>query len=144
MTKTGYEQDFYAWLMEQAAHMRAKKWRALDIDNIAEELEALGREQRHALRSHLRILLIHLLKWAYQPERRTESWRHSIGNARAEIDGRLEMSPSLRRELSDVVAWAYQRARHAAANETGILLETFPETCPWDLGRLQDDDFLPE
>ena len=144
MAKSGYEQDFYAWLMEQAAHMRAKKWRALDIDNIAEELEALGREQRHALRSHLRILLIHLLKWAYQPERRTEGWCHSIGNARAEISGRLEMSPSLRRELPDVVAWAYQRARRAAANETGTPLETFPETCPWSLERLQDEDFLPE
>jgi Domain of unknown function DUF29 len=144
MTKTGYEQDFYAWLMEQAAHVRAKEWEDLDIKNIAEELEALGREQRHAVRSHLRILLIHLLKGAYQPERRSESWRHSIGNARTEIDGRLEMSPSLRRELPDVLTWAYQRARRATADETGIPLATFPETCPWSLKQLQDEVFLPE
>lgn len=54
MTQTGYEQDFYAWLMEQAAHVRGKEWEALDIDNLAEELETLGREQRHAIRSQLR------------------------------------------------------------------------------------------
>ena len=144
MTKTGYEQDFYVWLMEQATHIRAKEWEALDIDNLAEELEALGREQRHAIRSHLRILLIHLLKWACQPERRSESWRHSIGNARAEIEGRLEMSPSLRRELPDLLAWAYPRARRATADESGIPPTRFPETCPWSTEQVQDEDFLPE
>jgi hypothetical protein len=144
MTQTGYEQDFYAWLMEQAAHVRGKEWEALDIDNLAEELETLGREQRHAIRSQLRILVIHLLKWAHQPARRSESWRHSIGNARAEIDGRLEMSPGLRRELLDVLGWAYPRARRAAADETGLPLAMFPETCPWSLEALQDEDFLPE
>ena len=144
MTKTGYEQDFYAWLNAQAAHLRAKQWGALDVDNLAEEIESLGKEQRHAVRSHLRILLIHLLKWVYQPERRTESWRVSIGNARAEIDGRLEMSPSLRRDLPDSLTWAYPRARRGAAVETGLPLMTFPEVCPWSFDQLQDDAFLPE
>jgi Domain of unknown function DUF29 len=144
MNKTGYEQDFHAWLNEQAAHLRAKAWGALDIDNLVEEIESLGREQRHAIRSHLCILLIHLLKWAYQPERRPESWLASIGNARAEIDGRLEMSPSLRRELSAFMSWAYPRARQAAADETGLPKATFPETCPWGIDQLQAPDFWPE
>lgn len=144
MIETGYEQDFYAWLMTQAAHLRAKAWDALDIDHLAEEIEDLGNEQRHAIASHLRILLLHLLKWAHQPERRGESWRHSINNARAEIDGRLTMSPSLRRQLPAFLAWAYPKARRAAADETGLPLATFPETCPRSLEQLLDEGFLPE
>jgi hypothetical protein len=144
MTKAGYEQDFYAWLNAQAGYLRAKQWEALDSENLAEEVESLGGEQRHAIRSHLRILLIHLLKWANQAERRSESWRASIGNARAEIDGRLDMNPSLRRELPDFLVWAYPRARRAAAVETGLPLTTFPEICPWLLDQLQDDSFVPE
>jgi Domain of unknown function DUF29 len=144
MVETGYEQDFYAWLMTQAAHLRAKAWDALDIDRLVEEIEDLGNEQRHAVASHLRILLLHLLKWAYQPERRGESWRHSINNARAEIDGRLTMSPSLRSQLPTLLGWAYPKAQRAAADETGLPPAIFPETCPWSLGQLLDEDFLPE
>lgn len=144
MTKIGYEQDFYGWLMEQAGYVRAKDWEALDIDNIVEELEALGRNQRDQIRGHVRRLVIHFLKWAYQAELRAESWRHIIINARAEIDDRLAISPSLRRELPDILAWSYPRGRRAAADEAGLPLVTFPETCPWSLEQLQDEDFLPE
>ena len=70
MTEPRYEADFYAWLQAQAAHLRAKEWKGLDIDNLAEELDTLGRSERNAVWSHVRILLLHLLKWAYQPERR--------------------------------------------------------------------------
>jgi hypothetical protein len=138
MTKTGYERDFYAWLTEQAAHLRAKQWEALDLENVVEVIESLGNEQRHAVESHLRALLLHLLKWTYQPERRRRSWRSSINNARAEIEARPRRSPSLQRELPEFLSWAYPKARHAAADEMGLPPSTFPETCPWSLDQLQE------
>jgi hypothetical protein len=144
MTQTGYQEDFYAWLMTQAGHLRAKRFGALDLDNLVEEIESLGNEQRHAIESHLRILLLCLVKWLSQPERRGEGRRHSINNARAEIEARLRRNPSLRHEVPEFLAWAYPKARRAAADETGLPRAMVPETCPWTLEQLQDEDFLPE
>jgi Domain of unknown function DUF29 len=99
MTETRYETDFYGWLQVQAAHLRAKEWNGLDIGNLAEELDTLGRSERNAVWSHLWVLLLHLLKWAYQPERRGRSWRRSILLARQHLARRLRDSPSLSPEL---------------------------------------------
>jgi hypothetical protein len=137
-----YETDFYHWTQTQAAALRAKDLGALDLEHLAEEIESLGHEQEHAVASHLRILTLHLLKVAYQRQRRL-SWLRSIRNARDEIDLRLRRNPSLKPRLSEFLAWAYPRARKAAAEETRLPLATFPETCPWSLDQLQDDDFLP-
>jgi hypothetical protein len=144
MTETRYETDFYGWLQVQAAHLRAKEWNGLDIDNLAEELDTLGRSERNAMWSHLRVLLLHLLKWAYQPERRGRSWRRSILLARQHLARRLRDSPSLRPELLAFVVEAYADARRLAAVETDLPSATFPETCPWTLDQLQDEAFLPE
>jgi hypothetical protein len=143
MSKTQYETDFYAWLTEQAGHLRAKRWEALDIENLVEELDTLGRSERNALWSHLRILLLHLLKWRYQPERRTRSWRGSITRARQNVARRLQQ-PSLRRELSDFITEAYADARRLAADQTGLPLATFPEMCEWNEDQVQDVDFFPK
>jgi hypothetical protein len=142
MTQTGYDQDFYAWTQVQLAHLRTKDWAALDLEHVVEEIEDLGNEQAHAVVSHLRILAIHLLKVAYQ-RRRARSWLRSIRSARVEIEWRLQRSPSLRPRLQEFLAWAYPKARKAAAEDTGLPLATFPETCPWSLEQLQDEDFLP-
>jgi hypothetical protein len=139
-----YDTDFYGWTQAQAAALRAKDWAALDLDHVAEEIEALGNEQRHAVRSHLRVLLWHLLKWAYQPDHRSRSWLISIANARAEIADRLEDYPSLRPHVPALLAAAYPRARRLAAAEMGLPLATFPETCPWPLAQVLDEDFWPE
>ena len=143
MSKIQYEHDFSAWLQQQAEALRAKDWSALDVDNLIEELETLGRSERNALWSHLRILLMHLLKWRYQPERRTRSWRGSITRARQQVARRLPQ-PSLHRELPDFITEAYADARRLAADETGLPLATFPETCEWTAVELQNLDFLPE
>ena len=143
MSKMQYEHDFSAWLQQQAEALRAKDWSALDVDNLIEELETLGRSERNALWSHLRILLMHLLKWRYQPERRTRSWRGSITRARQQVARRLPQ-PSLHRELPDFITEAYADARRLAADETGLPLATFPETCEWTAVELQNLDFLPE
>jgi hypothetical protein len=139
-----YDTDFYTWTQTQAAALRAKDWAALDLDHLAEEIEALGNEQRHAVRSHLRVLLWHVLKWAYQPDHRGPSWRTSILNARVEIADRLEDYPSLRPRVPTLLASAYPRARRLASAETGLPLATFPEACPWTVEQVLDEDFWPE
>jgi hypothetical protein len=93
----------------------------------------LGNEPRHAVRSQLRVLLWHLLTWAYQPDHRGARWLTSIGNARAEIADRLEDQPSLGPLVPALLASAYPRARHLAATETGLPLATFPDVRPWPL-----------
>jgi hypothetical protein len=144
MTAPDYDTDFYAWTRQQAQALAAKDWRALDLDHLVEEIESLGNEQRHAVRSHLRVLLWHLLKWAYQPDHRSASWRTSILNARAEITDRLEDNRSLRPLLPTLLTWAYPRARRLAAAETDLPLATFPEACPWDLAQVLEEDWWPE
>jgi hypothetical protein len=139
-----YGHDFYAWTQAQAAALRAKDVAALDLEHLAEEIEALGNEQRHAVRSHLRVLLWHLLKWAYQPDHRSTSWRTSIRNARAEITDRLDDSPSLRPHVPALLTAAYRQARGLATDETGLPLATFPKACPWTIAQVLDEDFWPE
>ena len=144
MTTPTYETDLHAWTHDQAKALRAKAWAALDIANLAEEIESLGNEQAHAIESHLAILLMRLLKWCYQPARRSRSWRLSIRNARIEIRKRLRRSPSLRPELPTMLLDAYADARKLAMDDTGLPLAAFPEACPWNLDQLQDENFLPE
>jgi hypothetical protein len=143
MTDRLYDADLYTWTLDQANYLREKQWGALDIDHLAEEIESLGNEQEHAVESHLATLLLHLLKMAYQRQRRL-SWIRSINNARHEISRRLRRSPSLRPKLPQLVTWAYPDARKDAARETRLPRETFPEMCPWSLDQLFDDDFLPK
>jgi hypothetical protein len=144
MTTPDYDTDFYAWTQAQVDALRAKDWAALDLPHVIEEIADLGNEQRHAVESHLRILLAHLLKWRYQPQRRRRSWQTSILNARTEITRRLERNPSLQHAWPEMLAWAYPKARQLAASETGLPRATFPEACPWTIAQLQDEDFLPE
>jgi hypothetical protein len=137
-----YDEDFYAWTQEQAAYIRAGIWSAVDAVHVAEEIEDVGREQRHAVESHLTNLLMHLLKWRYQAGRRSRSWRVSIRNARIEIHKRW--SRRVEDEMEMRFIHAYANARKLAADETGLPLETFPETCEWPMEHILDEDFLPD
>jgi hypothetical protein len=139
-----YDTDFYAWTQTQAAALRQKDVTALDLDNLAEEIESLGKRDRRTVQGYLKVLLAHLLKWAYQPQRRGSSWQRSIHNARDAMELVLNDSPSLRAQLPEALAWAYPRARRQAHEQTGLPLATFPASCPWSPGQLQDEDFFPE
>jgi hypothetical protein len=132
-----------AWAEQQASLIRARQWSQLDIDNIAEEIEDVGKSDQRALRSHFVVLLVHLLKWAYQPVRRGASWRGTIGTQRAAIKEALEDSPSLHKLLdnADWVAKTYSRSVQRAQYETG--LRTLPAAPPWTLAQLMDIDFFP-
>jgi hypothetical protein len=139
-----YDDDFYAWASAQAAHLREGVWGAVDVTHVAEEIESLGIADEHAIIRQLQRLLLHLLKWQYQPTHRTPSWRRSIRHARDAITDRLERSPSLREYPLQRLPLAYRRARRDAADETGLPLFTFPDTCPWRIDRILDENFWPE
>ena len=126
-----YEHDFYSWLMEQARFVREGRWSAIDRDNLAEEIESLGREQFSKLESALRVLLLHLLKWDHQPERRSRSWELSIKEQRIAVQDVLDDNPGLRPRIPEALARGYRRARIEAAKETGLDEHVFPETCPY-------------
>jgi Domain of unknown function DUF29 len=144
MTTPDYDTDFYAWTQAQAAAIRAGAWDAVDRAHLAEEIEDLGKSERHAVTSHLRVLLIHLLKWEYQPPRRSESWLHSMGNAQVELETYLDENRSLRRELPQFIARAYGQAKRLAARATGLPPVAFPVACPWSPKQLLDPEFLPQ
>ena len=139
-----YDRDYYAWANEQATLVRSRSTNAVDWDNIAEELESLGKQQRSELLSRYEVLLVHLLKWLYQPQKRSRSWRLTITTQRDRILEHLESSPSLKSSDDEIFARAYWRARRDAAAETGLKLETFPETAPFTSDQSRDVEFWPD
>jgi hypothetical protein len=143
---TVYDTDFYQWTQEQAALLREGKVKALDLENLAEEVESLGARDHRELRRRLQRLITHLLKWQYQPARRQtgHSWLSTIRTQRDELAALLEQSPSLRRTVSEALNGRYRRAREDASAQTRLPLDTFPATCPWDADRVLDPDFFPE
>ncbi|NJM11255.1 MAG: DUF29 domain-containing protein [Synechococcaceae cyanobacterium SM1_2_3] len=134
-----YETDFYQWTQQQAALLRQGLLSDLDYENLAEEIESMGRSERHALVSHLVVILTHLLKWRYQPRLRCGSWENSIDNGRFEVDDVLEESPSLKPQLAAKIKKAYSLSRRSASRETGLPLATFPEQCPFTIEQITGD-----
>jgi hypothetical protein len=141
---TAYEDDFYAWTQEQARLLRSGQTADLDLEHLAEEIESMGSQQRREMRSRLIQLLLHLLKWQYQPTHRGVSWRLSIYNQRDEIEQLVKSSPSLRPVMADVLYEAYGKARIYAANETGLPIKTFPVASPFSLAEALDPNFPPD
>jgi hypothetical protein len=145
MTTPTYERDFYAWTRQQAQALRAKDWAALDVAHLAEEVDDLGTSVQHAIESHLERLLLHLLKYRYDPaEEPRRGWRLTIRHARREIAKYLRRNPGLQSYPTDYLAEAYTYAREDAPDETGLALATFPETCRWTVAQVLDADFWPE
>jgi len=138
-----YEEDFYQWSMKTAELVRQGLFTEIDTDHLAEELESLGRSEKREYLNRLKVLLMHLLKWQYQPARRSISWQATIMTQREDIVLLLEDNPSFRRLGSEVVERAYPLARKKAAFETGIDIEHYPETCPYTYEQVMDEDFWP-
>ncbi len=140
-----YEADFHAWSVEQASRLRLLRVPGLDVANIAEEIESLARRDKRELLGRSAVLLAHLLKWRYQPDRRGTSWRLTILEQRQAIDIVLNDSPtSLRPTLSDVMTQAYTLAVRNAALETELALSAFPAVCEWTPSQILSDAFLPD
>jgi hypothetical protein len=143
MESSLYDEDFYEWTMKNAELMRQGRFSEVDVENIAEELESMGRSERRELISRLTVLLTHLLKWQFQPDRRSLSWVHTINGQRRHIALLLEDSPSLARDIEIRIARAYSLAIGDAATETGISRKTFPLECPYDHRQIMDQEFWP-
>jgi hypothetical protein len=137
-----YAHDFYTWTLEQARLVREGHWTAIDRENVAEEIESLGREQFDKLESALRVLLMHMLKWDHQPERRGRSWQLSIKAQRVRVERLLQTSPGLKPRLPEAVTHGYRLARIEAAQETGLEEEKFPHQCPYAWNDIVGRDFL--
>ena len=143
MTKL-YDQDFLAWTRDQADALRRRSANELDWENLLEEVESLGKQQRSELRSHLIILLVHLLKWRLQPERRGRSWELTIAEQRRETERLVAENPSLRPEIDDLVESAYGIARLRAARQTRLSIRTFPDENPFDWQGILSEPVLTD
>ena len=141
---TTYDSDFYQWSLHQAALVRERRFSELDLENIAEEIESLGRSDRRSLASHMIILVAHLLKWQFQSGKRSTSWDHSIFMARLKIAEIIAESPSLSAYPASELANIYGSARKLAAKETKLKLETFPVVCPYPISKILDETFMPD
>src|SRR2546423_13246438 len=126
-TDTAYDRDFYSWSLEQARLVREGRWGAVDRENVAEEIESLGREQFNKLESAIRVLLLHMLKWDHQPAQRSRSWVLSIEAQRVELEDVLGDNPGLRPRIGEATARGYRRARLEAERETGLDEKLFPD-----------------
>ena len=142
--ETTYTTDFNKWVQQTAQLLRSRRWQDLDLQHLIEEVEDLGKSERRGVASQLTRLLLHLLKWEYQPQRRSDSWLDSITDARTQIDLAIEDSPSLRSYAEEQLKQSYQRARRQAAKQTEMPLEVFPEECPYAKDLVLDEDCLPE
>jgi Domain of unknown function DUF29 len=131
-----YETDFYTWTQQQGALLRADRFEAIDRDNLAEEIESLGRNEFDKLVSFYRLVLLHLLKWDHQPERRSRSWAISVQNHRDSAAEVLADNPGLTPRTGEALSRAYRRARLEAADETSLPISTFPEANPYSLDEV--------
>jgi hypothetical protein len=143
LTPNLYETDFYAWIQEQAKLLRHQQWSKLDLPNLIEEIESLGKQQRAELRNRLKVLIGHLLKWEYQPERRSRSWLMTIRVQRRDTQELLEENPSLKPYLEEALQKIYESGRDLAVGETNLPLKTFPENCSYTLEEIFRDGFYP-
>jgi len=140
---TLYETDFYAWLQQQARALRTRNFAHLDWDNLVEEIEDMGKNHQRALQSRLEVLLMHLLKWQFQPERQSRSWSFTIKEQRLRIATLIQKNPSLRAKIPEAIEEAYGYALFAAAEETGLDRAVFPTECPWTFEHIMDEQFWP-
>jgi hypothetical protein len=143
-----YETDYYAWIQEQIRALRSGHPEDLDSENVAEELEDLSRSVRRELQSRLELILSHLLKWIYQPEKRTPSWENTLLEQRGRIADLLMKNPSLRHHVDDDAVDAYRYARGAAGDEMGLTPREWrrllPSQSPWSTAEILNPSFMPK
>ena len=138
-----YDTDFYSWTQRTAALLRARRFDEVDVEHAAEEIEDMGKRDLKELNSRLQVVLMHLLKWQLQPERRSGSWQSTIVAQRLEIGALLRQSPSLRPKVASELAGNYVSAVKRAIPEIGLEKDAFPARCPFTVEQILDEDFLP-
>jgi len=139
-----YDADFYAWANEQATLLRTGRIAEADLENIAEEIESMGRSEKRELKNRFVVLLLHLLKWKFQDAIRTKSWQASILEQRLRLADHLADNPSLKAKVPEAIVFAYRLASLEAVGETGLAESTFPAECPWSFDEIMDNRFWPD
>jgi hypothetical protein len=139
-----YEQDFNLWLEETVNLLKNRQLHQLDYDNLIEEIESMGKRDKHALEIDLEKILMHLLKWQYQKDKRTNSWRYTIIEHRDRLEVAFRDSPSLKRYFNEVLEKCYQKARKFVSEETGLDIKTFPVDLPFTKEEILNPDYLPK
>ncbi|MEA5535064.1 DUF29 domain-containing protein [Crocosphaera sp. XPORK-15E] len=138
-----YDKDYYLWIVNTIKLLSQEKFTEIDLVNLIEEMEDMGRSEKKSVTSNLRILLMHLLKYQYQAEKRSNSWLFTIVEHRKRLKESFQTSPSLKRYFIEVFEECYQDSRDLAAAETGLPLQTFPETSPFTPENTLNPDYLP-
>ncbi|CUI04763.1 DUF29 domain-containing protein [Massilia antarctica] len=141
--RVSYEEDFLLWLEPQVSLLRVGRFELLDVDNITEELEGTMRSERRELENRLDVLMTHLLKCQFQPQRKSRSWTSTLGTQRTRIKRLIRDSPSLRNQVLPFAQQAYRPAMEAAHEQTGLPLPTFPDALPYTQQQLLDNGFVP-
>lgn len=139
-----YDRDFFEWTVRQGQTLRNMRPAELDWENLAEEIESLGRSDKRSIENNLNVVVLHLLKWHFQPANRKGGWKSSIAEHRARIRKLTDESPSLRRYPDEVLREEYDLARVKAADETGLPESQFPENCPFTIEQVLDPSFWPD
>jgi hypothetical protein len=138
-----HDKDFFAWTQEQAKFLKEKAFDKLDITHLFEEVESMGNQNKTELRNRLAVLLMHLLKWKYQPELKGKSWFLTIVQQRSDIEDLISDNPSLKHFLPEIFIKAYHKAVTFSAAETGIKKTAFPKESEWTIEQVFDEDFFP-
>ena len=143
---TTYEQDVIAWSLEQARALRNGDFAKLDIEHLADEIEDVGKSEQRELANRMAVLLAHLLKWRFQPDKRAKSWSDTITLQRERIARRIARTPSFKASLRDPGWWsdAWDDATTQCAQETGIEIASLPPACPWSAAQVMAENWLPE
>ena len=144
MSSVLYDEDLYTWSLEQASLLRKGKFDQIDLKHIIEEIEDMSKSEKRALQSFLENLLMHLLKWQYQPAYQGRSWKFTIIEQRKRIESHLQENPGLKNKLSELINKAYGYAVTGAVRETGLAFTLFPESCPWSYEQFTHPDFWPD
>lgn len=140
---SNYDADFHHWIEEQSALLKAGQLVDLDLPHLIEELDSMSARERRELINRLALLLAHLLKWEYQPDRRCTSWRLTINEQRRQLALLLDDSPSLAQRLPEFLPRSYEHASRAALEETGFIKSPFPVPCPYGIAQIMDERYWP-
>ncbi|MBE9203452.1 DUF29 domain-containing protein [Synechocystis salina LEGE 06099] len=143
-TTTLYDTDFNLWIEQTVRQLKQGDVQSLDLENLIEEIESMGRSDKREVYSRLKVLFLHLLKWKYQPQKRTGSWKNTIDEQRDQLSLILADSPSLNPYVQTIFADCYLKGRKGASNETDLPLSNFPVDCPFSLAEILDAEFFPD
>ncbi|CAK0773029.1 DUF29 domain-containing protein [Gammaproteobacteria bacterium] len=138
-----HDTDFFTWTQEQSALLRQGRVMDIDVKNLIDELESMGASERRELTNRLAVLLAHLLKWRYQPERRGNGWKATVKEQRQKVTRVLRQNPGLKSSLEESLEDAYSDAIQIAVRETGMDENVFPMDNPWNIEHVLDNEFWP-